>query len=86
MTRDALKRMAEPDVEGLRWSVYARALAPLVRVDYDDALQALSDAESPPSAGVQKYRRGQQREAIAQARINQAEIRKLLLLDDEDAD
>jgi hypothetical protein len=84
MTRDALRAMPDEDVAALRWGLYARALAPLVRIDFDARLQDITDADRPPSAATLKARRAVQREDLQLARIEQARVRQLLDLDGED--
>jgi hypothetical protein len=84
MTRPALDGLRPTDVEKLRWGLYARALRPSVQADYDRQLLDLADADSPPKAGALKARRAVERERLEQARIRQLELRRHLLLDDDE--
>jgi hypothetical protein len=86
MTRRALDAMTPPDVMKLRWAVYARALEPIVRFDFDDAIRDVNDAESPPSKSALKARHAVRREDLTQGKIEQAKIRARLGLDDEGDD
>jgi hypothetical protein len=83
MTRAALDALSPAEALKVRWSVYARALQPVIAMDFDEQLEDLNDADSPPSKATLKHRRAVQREKIAQARVQQAQLREVLLLDHE---
>lgn len=84
MTREALGIMAPHEVEAVRWGLFARALEPVISADVDARLTELADAEKAPSAGTLSRRRGEFRERLHQAKIAQAAVRQMLMLDDED--
>jgi hypothetical protein len=86
MTRGALQSFAPHEMEGLRVSLYARALRELVREDIDGELTALADEEKTPSKATFQARRARNREILTQRKIAQAAIRNLLLLDDDEPD
>lgn len=84
MTEAALGAMSEAGVARLRWGLFARALVPTATKDWSIDLQEIADAERPPTTMQIAQRRGERREAVQQAIIAQARLRKTLHLDPDD--
>lgn len=86
MTRPALDALSQAAVAKMRWAVFARALKGTVQADIEGQIQTLADIDKPPSASELKTRRSVDREAKTQALVVQAALRKVLLLDDDEAE
>lgn len=86
MTEAALRALTPNAVATLRWGLYAKALAPSISSDIDGALEAIADADRPPSKATVASRRAVQREELFQAKVAQGQMRAILFLDDESPD
>lgn len=84
-TRLALAEAA--DVAAARWIVFAREMRPIVTADYAGQREALARADITDAKSLERVARqarARARAALIDAERNQAEIRKVLGLDDED--
>lgn len=88
LTRAMLASLDSSDVEAIRWSIYVRALRPVVTSGprIEQRIRDLVDIDSPPSEATQRARRAEEREQLAQARNEVARLRSDLLLDDDPED
>lgn len=83
-TRPELAAAEPADVEGLRWALYARGLQPLVARDFDQMITQVDRVDRPASKQTEKGERRRLIEDLRRAKRQQAEVRELLELDDEE--
>lgn len=84
--RDRLASSPGSDVEAARWQIYARVVEPQISIDYPEAIRRreLSEMSARSRAREEKAQLGRDKETLRTGQRNQAELRKALLLDNED--
>lgn len=84
--RDRLATAPGADVEAARWQIYAGKVEPQISTDYPAAIHRLELAEMSAKAREreEKAQMRRDRETLRASQRHQADLRKALLLDEED--